>query len=189
MTDIVSRAKALIMEPAREWAVIAEETANTKELFLSYAAILSLIPAVCGLLVGLAFSSFIMGGFGFGWLLGSAVLQYIVSLAVVWISGKIVEFLAPHFGAEGNEIAAMKLSVYSPTPYWIASVFILIPVLGWLVALAGGIYSIYVLYLGVTPVAKVPADKSVLFTVALVVASVIAAYVINLILFRLLYVF
>ena len=179
MADIVARAKALLMQPAQEWPVIAAEPADTKGLILGYAAILSLIPVVIGVIVPLLLGGMVLLHFGVGALLVHAVVQYALALGSVWVVGKIVQTLSPMFGGINDEVSAMKLSVYSPTASWVASILILIPLVGWLLALLGLGYSIYLFYLGARVVAKVPADKAVPFTVAVAIAAIVLAVVIG----------
>jgi len=53
----------------------------------------------------------------------------------------------------------MKLTVYSMTPVWVASIFYIIPVLRFIPWLAG-LYRLYVLYLGFNnPLMDTPRDK------------------------------
>ena len=187
MADIVARAKALLTQPDQEWPAIAAEPADTKGLILGYAAILSLIPVVIGLIVPLLLGGMMPMRFGFGTLLLHAVVQYGLGLGSVWVVGKIIQTLAPMFGGVSDEVSAMKLSVYPPTASWVASILVLIPIVGWLLALAGVAYSIYLFYLGASVVAKVPADKAIPFTVAVAICAIVLAVVVGLIATRLLF--
>lgn len=71
----------------------------------------------------------------------------------------------------------MKLAAYSPTAMWLAGVFALVPPLAFLAVL--GIYSLYILYIlykGAPVVTRVPEDKALVFTLALIAC----AFLINL---------
>jgi hypothetical protein len=60
----------------------------------------------------------------------------------------------------------------------VAGVADIIPGLGGLIALAGGIYSLYTLYLGLPKLMKCPPDKTVgYFVVSIVVAIVVYAVI------------
>ena len=186
MADIVGRAKALLMQPADEWPAIAAEPADTKGLILGYAAVWSLIPVVIGILVPMLLGGMVLLHFGFGSLLIHAVAQYVLGLGSLWVLGKIIERLAPMFGGVADEVSAMKLAVYPPTASWVASILILIPIVGWLLALLGVAYSIYLFFLGAPVVAKVPSDKVVPFTVAVAICAIVLSLVIGLIAARML---
>ena len=69
--------------------------------------------------------------------------------------------------------------LFAPTAAWIAGVAIIVPVIGWIVALAGAIYSLYVYYLGGPVVMRVPQDKALVFTIAIVVAAIVLHFLIG----------
>ena len=48
-TGLVERVKSILLKPGATWDVIDAEPASTGGLFKNYAAILALIPAICGL--------------------------------------------------------------------------------------------------------------------------------------------
>ena len=185
MGDIVARVKALLLQPAQEWPVIAAESIDTKSLILGYAAIVSLIPAVMGFIVTVLLGNLAQLQVSIGAMLANTVAQYVLGLVSLWLLGKIIQSLVPMFGGLDDEVAAMKLSVYPPTAVWIAGIFVPIPVAGVLVVLLGLAYSIYIFYLGAPPVAKVPADKAVLFTIAVSICSILLSVVIGLLTARL----
>ena len=169
--DIVARAKGLIMRPREEWQVIAAEPADTASLFTGYAMPLALIPAVAGL-IGSAMLGSMLGGLpgmpraGIGALLLHSATAYVLGLVAVWVLGKIVQALAPKFGGMADEVAAMKLAVYSYTAAWLAGIFAIIPILAILGLL--GLYSLYIFYKGVPVMARVPEDRAVGFTLVVI---------------------
>ncbi len=106
----------------------------------------------------------------------TAVLGYVLALVGLFITSFIVDALAPSFGGEKNQVQALKLVAYANTAAWVAGTLNIIPVLGALATLVGGIYSLYVLYLGLPKLMKCPADKTlVYFIVTIVVAIVVYA--------------
>src|SRR5215213_7599881 len=172
LVDIVARAKGLITRPQDEWQAVAGEAAGTGTLFKSYVVPVSAIPALAGF-VGLALFApvftAILPGFSLGALLLQSVASYLLGLAAVWVFGKVVQGLAPRFGGTGEEGPAMKLAAYSPTAMWLAGAFALVPPLGVLALL--GLYSLYILYRGVPIVTRVPEDRALVFTLALVASA------------------
>jgi hypothetical protein len=106
----------------------------------------------------------------------SAVLSYGLGLVSVFVMALIIDALAPSFDAQKNQIQALKLVAYSYTGSWVAGVFLIIPILGGLIALLGGLYSLYLMYLGLPKLMKSPPEKTVAyFVVSLVVAIVVYA--------------
>src|SRR5215471_5920911 len=162
--NLQARVKAILTTPATEWPVIAAESTDVPSLYQNYILILAAIPAVCQFLgqvvIGLPF----FGRMSPGVALVSAVLTYVVSLVSVYIAAWVIEKLAPNFGSSGNTAQALKLVAYASTPVWVAGLLKLIPALGVLVIIAA-IYSIYLCYLGMTPVMKTPADKVVVYMI------------------------
>lgn len=169
--DLVTRAKNILLKPKEEWPVIAGETASTADLFKSYVAPLVAIPAVAGFigmsLVGLP----MMGRVGIGAGLVMMVVQYLLGLAAVYVLALIIDVLAPNFGGEKNMVQALKVAAYSMTPAWLAGIFAIVPMLGFLSIL--GLYSLYLLYLGLPVLMKSPAEKATVYTIVVVVAAIV----------------
>lgn len=177
--DIVARAKGLITRPREEWRAIAGEPSDTASLFKGYVIPVSAIPAVAGFIGLVVFARVFapgLPGFSVGALLLQSVASYILGLAGVWVFGKIVQALAPRFGGTGEEVPAMKLAAYSPTAMWLAGVFALVPPLAVLAVL--GLYSLYILYRGVPVVTRVPEDKALVFTLALIVCAIVVNFLV-----------
>ncbi len=149
-------------------------------LYRSYVIPLALIPAVCGLIGRVVFG---VGVFGITYrppILGSlveAVLYFGLGLASIYALARIIEALAPSFGGTQDPIQAFKVAAYSWTAAWVAGVFTLMPILSPLSLL--GLYSFYLLYLGLPKLMKVAEDKAVAYTAVVVGVAI----VINLILF------
>lgn len=72
---------------------------------------------------------------------------------------------------------ALKVAVYSNTPAWLAGIFVLVPALDFLQIL--GLYSVYLLYLGLPVLMKAPRDKAVIYTVVVVIAAIVIFAVIG----------
>jgi hypothetical protein len=83
---------------------------------------------------------------------------------------------APSFSGQQDMVQALKLAAYGYTPAWVAGVLLLLPSLGSL-ALLAGLYSLYVFYLGVAPMMKVPQDKAAGFTAVAVACALVLALV------------
>jgi hypothetical protein len=155
--NVVQRAQAILLTPKSEWLAIGRESGDPTFLFTNYVAILAAIPAVCRFI---GFSIVGFGPFRVGIVAGfiSAVVQYVLTFVMVYVLALIIDALAPTFGAQKNPQNALKLAVYSMTPAWLAGVFLLIPVLGFLQLV--GLYGLYLLWLGLPPLMKSPNDKS-----------------------------
>ncbi|MDQ0473545.1 Yip1 family protein [Labrys wisconsinensis] len=165
--DIVGRAKAILMTPKAEWPVIDAEPTSVQTIYRDYLVYVAAVPAVAGLIGGLRGS--------FGGALATAILGYVLGLVGVYVLAVIVDKLAPTFGGTPNFLNAFKLSAYSATAAWLAGVFVIVPPLAILTIL--GLYSLYLLYVGLPVMMKSPADKTMNYTIAVCVV----AFVLNLI--------
>jgi hypothetical protein len=105
--------------------------------------------------------------FGFGFALatgiGMALIFFITMFMVVLLSAFIIDAFAPSFSSQKNFGRSLQLVVYSFTPSFLFGVLNFIPVLGWLLYVAGSIYSIYIMYLGLGPLKQTPEDKKVVY--------------------------
>src|ERR1700674_160875 len=147
--NLVERVKAILLTPKTEWSVIEREPGDVAYLFTNYVAILAAIPAVCSfigaVLIGIPIVPALIG----------AIVGYALTFVGVYVMALIIDVLAPTFGAQKNAANALKLSSYTPTPYWVAGVFLLIPGLRVLTAIAG-LYGLYLLWVGLPPLMKSP---------------------------------
>jgi Yip1-like protein len=184
--SIITRVKQILASPRTEWPLIAAEPATIKGLYLNYIAILAAIPPLAGFI-----RNSLIGNGAFGITIRTpipqgiilAILTYILSLAVVYLVALIVNALAPTFDGRQDMVQAVKVVGYSYTAAWVAGIFIIVPWIGWLVALAGAVYSIYLMYLGMSPVMKNPPQKSAGYTALAVVIAVVLQWLVGLVLF------
>jgi hypothetical protein len=158
--NLVERVKAILLTPKTEWRVIAGEPGDMGALFTNYVAILAAIPAICGLI------GWILVGLPLGTGILITLVRYVLSFVAVYLVALIIDALAPTFDGAKNFDNALKLSVYSATPFWLAGVFLLIPGLGFLRIL--GLYGVYLLWLGVPPLMRSPEQRSLGYTGAIV---------------------
>jgi Yip1 domain len=179
--DIVERAKAITLNPAATWPVIEAEKHDAKSLFVPYMLILAAIPAVASF-IGLSLVG--MGGFGFNFRIPIAsgiammITTYILTLAMTFGMGWLASALAPTFGGQSNLVQGLKLAVFGGTPMLLAGVFNVLPalsILGILVAF----YALYVMYLGLPVLMKNPKEKTIVYMVVLILASIIAGVVLS----------
>lgn len=182
--NLVARAKAILTTPKTEWPQIAAEPASIGGLYAGYIAILAAIPVVAGFikssLIGASFLGVtVRAPIGAG--ITAAILGYALSLLLTYVMALIINALAPTFSAQKDPIQALKVVAYAWTAYWVAGVAAIVPWLGWLVMLAGGIYTIYLLYLGLPSIMKCPPDKAAGYTALSIVIAIVLGWLISLI--------
>jgi polyferredoxin len=179
--NLIDRVKRILLQPKEEWQVISGEITTTSELYKNYIMLLAAVGPVASFIgmsiVGIGIP--ILGTFRvpFTTAIASTAVHYILGLIGVYILALIIDYLAPTFSGEKNMGQALKLSAYSYTAGWIAGIFVIIPALGILSIL--GLYSIYLLYTGIPLLMKAPQEKSLGYTVAVVIAAIIIFVVIS----------
>jgi hypothetical protein len=174
--NLVERVKNLLIAPSQEWAAIKSETHTVLSLYTKYVMILAAIPAV-GNFIGQSVVGFSALGPTYrvpvaaG--VASLVISYVLSLGSVYLMAMVIDALAPKFAGSQDFIQAFKVAAFFPTAAWLAGIFSIIPALAilWLV---GTLYSLWLLYTGLSQLMEVPEDKSIAYTtVVLLVAIVI----------------
>jgi hypothetical protein len=179
---LFSRVRNIMLDPDSEWPVIEQESGDVKYLFTRYVAILAAIPALCGFigdsLIGVSVSA---GTFRVPIIPGliGLVLGYVFTFVLVYAVALVIDALAPSFRTERNFPNAFKLSVYSFTPAWLAGFFILLPGLRFLTIL--GLYGLYLLWTGLTPLMGTPRDKTFFYAICSVVGAIMVIIVLSIV--------
>ena len=180
---ILNRVQQILLKPKAAWAQIDTEPVNVPELYKTYIAPLAAIPPVA------TFIGFSVLGMGFFRMpLGSGLAQmifgYALSLVAVYAFALIIDYLAPQFGAQKNFNQAFKVAAYGSTASWVAGVFSIIPALG-ILSVLGGLYSLYLIFIGLPMLMKPPEDKATTYTVASIGVAIVLSIIVALITTRL----
>jgi hypothetical protein len=168
---LLQRIRAILLTPRTEWPVIAREPATQSDLVI-YVAILAAIPEIAHFigrsLIGADRAPIVSG-------MLRAVIAYLVTWVMVYLIAAVINFLAPRFGGTRSFASALKLSVYSHTPLWLAGVFLLIPGLNFLLIL--GVYGLYLLWVGLPVLMQVPNDRAFPYAIFATACALIPAVV------------
>ena len=177
---LVNRVKGILMSPAAEWDKIDTEPATVGGLFTGYVMILAAIPVLARLVGSLVFG---YGAFGIVYhppivsAIVGACVSYVLALAVIFIVGLVIDMLAPSFDGQKNQIQAFKVAAYSGTAGWVAGIVYIFPPLG-LLAVLGGLYGLFILYLGLPKLMKVPQEKGLGYTIVTIIVVVVLFFVV-----------
>ena len=178
--NLVERVKAILLQPKSEWQVIEGESGEPGYLYPNYVMILAAIPAVATY-IGTSVIGFGPMHVGIGTGLWHAIVSYVLSLAAVYVMAYVIDFFAGVFDGRRDLNNAMKVAAFAPTAAWVAGVFGIVPVLSILSLL--GLYSLYLLHTGIVALMKPPANKAVIYTVAVIVVMFVIWMVVGGILF------
>jgi hypothetical protein len=181
--DLVQRVKQILLSPRTEWQVIEAEPTTTTELYKTYIIPLAAIGPISQVIGYSVFGITVpfVGTYRvpIGSAISGALVAYVLTLAGTYVLALIIDGLAPTFNGQRSQIQALKVAAYSSTASWLAGIFALIPGLRLLAIL--GVYSLYLLYLGLPIVMKSPRDKALGYTVVVIVAAIVLFMIIGVI--------
>jgi hypothetical protein len=177
--NLVERAKNMIVSPKTEWNAVAAEEPNIQQILMGYVLPLALIPTLATIIgwgaIGiLGFTSFTYG-------IAMGLVQLINAFLSVLIAGFVIDALAGSFGSTKNMGRAVQLVAFSMTPIWVFGILNIIPAIGWLSFLLG-LYSLFLIYLGLTPLMKTPEDKKAVYLIVSIVILIAVYWIISIIL-------
>lgn len=170
--SLVARVKGILMNPRQEWQVIDAEPFNQSAILTGYVLPLAAIGPIA------TFIGWTVFGLGFGIRLGVgtaltvAISAFVFAIIGLFVTAFVTNALAPTFGAQQNFGQAFKLIAYGSTAAWVGGIFNLIPALA-IIGVLFGLYSLYLLYIGLPVLMKAPQDKVVVYTIAIIVVLIV----------------
>lgn len=168
---LIARVKGILLTPKTEWPVIAGETTTVADLYKGYIVWLAAIPAI--------FTFLLLARFAPGFAVTQLILRYALTLAMVYVVALIIDALAPSFGGTKDKVQALKTIAYAITASCVAGIAAIVPLIGWLIAIAAGIYGIYLLYLGLPHTMKCPQERAGGYTAVVVVIAIVAGFLVG----------
>jgi hypothetical protein len=173
--NLVDRVKRILLSPRTEWAVIDAEPTTVSQLYTRYVMPLAAIGPVARIIGYSVFGISVpfMGTYRvpLGSAITSGLVAYVLILATTYLLALIIDGLAPIFHGQRSPIQALKLSAYSSTAAWLAGIFELIP--GVRVLNILGLYSVYLLYLGLPVLMRAPREKAMAYSAVTVLAGLV----------------
>ena len=177
---LVERVKKILLTPTAEWEVIRNEPHTVVDLFTKYVMILAAIPVVASFVgwsvVGNSFDGTtyrvpLAAG------LANAVITYVLTLGSVYAMALIIDFVAPHFQGERDFMQALRVAAFFPTSWWLAGICSLLPGLA-ILAIVGGLHSLWLLYTGLGPLMEIPEDRRANFAGVIVLAAIVITIIV-----------
>ena len=180
---LVDRVKNILLTPRTEWPVIDAEPATLGSLYTGYIIPLAAIGPVAQ---AIGYSVFgvtvpMMGTYRtpVGSAITGAVVTFALTLVGVYVLALVIDFLAPTFNGTRDQMRALKVAAYSSTAGWLAGIFALIPGLRVLGIL--GLYSLFLLYLGLPVLMRTPPEKALGYTVVVIIAAIVLFMLVGLV--------
>lgn len=176
IAGVFKHAIDLVKSPASVMTAYRDSDPSFNSLMINYVVILAAIPFVATLIGDLWYY------FLFGFAITAAILYYILGIVAVVVAGYVLAWLGPNFGTKTTTIRATRLAAYVFTPYFLASILLIIPFVGDL-AYLGLLYGLYILYLGAPIMLGTPKDKVLTYVIVAAIAVFIITAVIDTIAF------
>lgn len=170
---------AVTFNPGAGWRQIAAHPVSVVQLYLLHTIPFALIPAVCWY-IGVTTQGWSVAGDLVRLTPASAlpmcVLFFFAMLAGVAFLGYMVHWMAESYGSSASLAQGMALISYTASPFFLAGVLGLYPVL-WLDILLGCLiacYCIFLLYRGTGLVLDIPPERSFLYASAVFAVALVA---------------
>lgn len=171
---IFSRAYGLLREPNKEWQQIKAEETTVPHILLGYVAPLAAIPSICDLIGSTLFNRLLV--IEPGEAIIRAVVTWLVSVALVFLLGLLINTLADQFEADRDDLSAHKVAAYSLTPAFLSGIFSLWPPLWWLSLFALGAM-VYIMYRGLPILMKAPQERALSYAASVTIAAMVAGII------------
>src|SRR6185436_11333646 len=130
LSNLIERAKNILIQPKAEWPMIEAESATTSSLFKGWVLILAAITPIVGFISVMVFGLHVPFGetirppFVVGLL--QMVLAYVAVLTMTYVVALLIDALAPAFGGTKDRIQALKTVAFAWTPFWLSGLFSLL---------------------------------------------------------------
>lgn len=179
---LLERIKQICLTPKTEWEVIAHEQTTIRAIVLHYVLPLAGLGALANFIgsVVVGHTLPLIGTYRVPVMTGisTSVLMFVMSVIGTFVMAFAINQLAARFGGQKDALQAFKVAAYAYTPVWVASVFLMIPMMGFLSAIAG-FYGLYLLFLGLPLLMKSADNKSITYTALVVVSALVLSMLIN----------
>ena len=169
------RARDILTEKSI-WETLKAEPTSIKNIYINYVVILAAVSPLA------QFINQVFSGYSVIPSLLFNIVSYAVSLLGLFVVSWIALKLAPTFGGSTDHTNTFKWFAYSMTAFYAASIFILVPYIGWILTLLG-LFSLFQLYVNTTLFTGVSEAKKIPYLAVTLVASFIAWLIIGAVVF------
>ncbi len=170
---MLQHTNGLMIKPSEQWRAIAGLPESSLKTLVLYPWVMAILPAV----------AWYYGTTHVGWTVGDhgetirlttasarqiCILFYLAMVVCVGIIGYFIHWMSDTYGAESTVARGIVLASFSATPLFLAGLVGFYPIL-WLDMLVGTAavcWSVYLMYLGIPIVMKVPEERGFLFSSA-----------------------
>lgn len=170
----------LLLKPSAQWRSIAQMPEKSRNVLVLYPLILAVLPAI----------AWYYGTSQVGWTTGSrgnvvrlttesafqiSILFYLVMVGSVAIIGYFIHWMSNTYGAESTVAKGIVIAGLTATPLFVTGLVGFYPTL-WLDLLIGVVaiaWAVYLMYLGIPIMMKIPEERGFLFSSAVLAISLV----------------
>jgi hypothetical protein len=169
---MLNHALGLMMQPSQQWERLAVLPPASQRNMVLYPAIMAILPAV----------AWYYGTTAVGWTVGDGsairltkdsalmliILFYCAMVGSVAVIGYFIHWMSKTYGADSSLAKGIMIAGFTATPMFFAGAVGFYPLL-WidmLIGVAAVCWSVYLLYLGIPIVMRIPEERGFLFASA-----------------------
>lgn len=181
---MIANALGLLIQPKSQWQAIAQKSSFPLVSSVLYTMVLAVIPAV----------AWLYGVTEIGWAVGDGdrirmtwdsamviiILFYITMVVAVCAIGFMIHWMSKTYGTDSSTAKGIAIAGFSATPLFIAGAIGFMPVfwVALLIGVSAVSYAVYLLYLGIPIVMKIPEERGFLFSSAVIAICLVFLIVI-----------
>lgn len=174
LIEFFQRAKNFITSPVEEWQVIKEEQASRSGVVRNYVLPFIFLLAITTFLGIFLFRNYVTISI----MVLGAVVTSLGAFLSIYISAYIINELAPRFESKKDFTSSFKLATYSYTAVFIThSIASLLLPLFFIVIF--GLYSIYILWMGLGPMMETPKESRLIYGIICSITILVVYVLLN----------
>ncbi len=174
LIEFFQRAKNFIASPVEEWQVIKEEQASRSGVVRNYVLPFIFLLAITTFLGIFLFRNYVTISI----MVLGAVVTSLGAFLSIYISAYIINELAPRFESKKDFTSSFKLATYSYTAVFIThSIASLLLPLFFIVIF--GLYSIYILWMGLGPMMETPKESRLIYGIICSITILVVYVLLN----------
>ena len=158
--ETLRRIVYLIVRPRAEWELIAHEKTSVDALLRGYILPLALLAPIATMIGMSLFDRDWDPVHGFlvpsGEIIAASAATFFAIVGSIFALAAIFALIAPMFGSARNFLAALKVATYGAIPVLLAGATLVLPAMA-IVGMVGLCHTLFLYWLGVHQVLKVPA--------------------------------
>lgn len=181
---MIGNALGLLIHPKSQWQAISSRGDFPLISAVFYTAVLAVIPAI----------AWFYGVTEIGWTVGDGErirmtkdsasliigLFYLTMVVAVCAIGYMIHWMSKTYGTESTTAKGIAIAGFSATPLFIAGAIGFIPVfwVALLIGVSAVSYAVYLLYVGIPIVMRIPEERGFLFSSAVIAICLVFLIVI-----------